>query len=189
MRRDADRITRRPRRSLTSEERVLWATVTRQISPLHGAQTSNEDAPAEDAVASDPTPAVPSPPASKAATPRGKAAVPAPASLDRRFRQRIARGSAQIDGRIDLHGLTQAQAHDALADFLRTASARGARIVLVITGKGGTSRNGDHGVLRRQVPHWLGSRALREHVVGFAPAHIGHGGDGALYVRVRRGKP
>ena len=97
--------------------------------------------------------------------------------------QRVARGKHAIDARLDLHGLTQAQAHAALLRFLRNAHERDARLVLVITGKG---RGGETGVLRRQVPQWLGLPEFRSLVVGFEDAHIAHGGEGALYVRVRR---
>ncbi|MFN3938930.1 MAG: Smr/MutS family protein, partial [Gemmobacter sp.] len=97
---------------------------------------------------------------------------------------RVARGKQAIDARLDLHGLTQDEAHGTLLRFLRSASARDARLVLVITGKG--NRDGSRGVLRRQVPQWLGLPEFRALVVGFEDAHIGHGGEGALYVRVRR---
>ena len=70
-----------------------------------------------------------------------------------------------------------------LLRFLRTARERDARLVLVITGKG---RGGEMGVLRRQVPQWLGLPEFRDLVVGFEDAAITHGGEGALYVRVRR---
>ena len=109
------------------------------------------------------------------------------APLDRRLKKRVARGREPIDGRIDLHGLTQAEAHGALLRFLRTASGRDARLVLVITGKGRDGA-GERGVLRRQVPQWLGLPEFRALVVGFEDAHIAHGGEGALYVRVRRTK-
>jgi len=102
------------------------------------------------------------------------------------MRARVARGKEPIDGRLDLHGLTQSEAHSALLRFLRTASARGARLVLVITGKGVGS--GERGVLRRQVPQWLNMPEFRALVVGFEDAHIAHGGEGALYVRVRRSR-
>jgi DNA-nicking Smr family endonuclease len=107
------------------------------------------------------------------------------APLGRRIRARVARGKEAIDGRLDLHGLTQSEAHSALLHFLRSATARDARLVLVITGKG---RGGEPGVLRRQVPQWLGLPEFRSLVVGFEDAHVAHGGEGALYVRVRRAR-
>jgi DNA-nicking Smr family endonuclease len=109
--------------------------------------------------------------------------------MSRREKSRLSRGRDQIDARIDLHGMTQARAHRALLSFLRQAHADGAIFVLVITGKGrsvGVER--EHGVLRRQVPHWLALPEFRTLVVGFEQAHIGHGGEGALYVRVRRAR-
>ena len=69
----------------------------------------------------------------------------------------------------------------------RQAQARDARLVLVITGKGGGTCDG-RGVLRRQVPLWLEGVEFRSLVIGFDSAGIGHGGEGALYVRVRRGR-
>jgi DNA-nicking Smr family endonuclease len=104
------------------------------------------------------------------------------------MKQRVARGKDEIDGRLDLHGLTQSEAHAALLRFLRTASSRGARLVLVITGKGARAAEGERGVLKRQVPHWLGLPEFRALVIGFEDAHIAHGGEGALYVRVRRAR-
>lgn len=103
------------------------------------------------------------------------------------MKQRVARGKEAIDARIDLHGLTQAQAHATLLHFLRNAQARDARLVLVITGKGGRGDGErERGVLRRHVPQWLGLPEFRSFVVGFEDAHVAHGGEGALYVRVRR---
>jgi DNA-nicking Smr family endonuclease len=119
-------------------------------------------------------------------------AVPAPPSLarlDDRTKRRLVRGTVPIDERLDLHGLTQEAAHSALRHFLVSARARGARIVLVITGKG---RGGmaaevhERGVLRRSVPHWLADPSLRSIVLGFEEAHLAHGGAGAIYVRLRR---
>jgi len=97
--------------------------------------------------------------------------------------QRVARGKEKIDARLDLHGLTQSEAHGDLLRFLRNAHARDARLVLVITGKG---RGPEPGVLRCQVPQWLGLPEFRALVIGFEDAHATHGGEGALYVRVRR---
>ena len=105
------------------------------------------------------------------------------------MKQRVARGKEAIDARLDLHGLTQAQAHSALLHFLREASARGARLVLIITGKGTRAEGrGERGVLRRQVPQWFGLPEFRVFVIGFEDAHVAHGGEGALYVRLRRAR-
>ena len=110
------------------------------------------------------------------------------APLGRRMKQRVVRGKEAIDGRLDLHGLTQSEAHAALLRFLRSASSRSARLVLVITGKGARAGEGERGVLKRHVPQWLGLPEFRALVIGFEDAHVAHGGEGALYVRVRRSK-
>lgn len=168
------------RRVLSYEERVLWTTFTKAIAPLHvGAHFDVGDHAIAPMPASAPLAKTAPPPPSAPAKP----APPPLAPLGRRLRQRVARGKNAIDARLDLHGLTQAQAHSTLLHFLRNAQARDARLVLVITGKG---RGGETGVLRRQVPQWLGLPEFRSLVVGFEDAHIAHGGEGALYVRVRR---
>lgn len=114
--------------------------------------------------------------------------VPAPAApgLERRERQRLSRGLLAIEGRIDLHGLYQAEAHAALVGFLLRARAAGHARVLVVTGKGGEDAYATRGVLRRSVPHWLRGAELRPFVLGFEEAARHHGGAGALYVRLRR---
>jgi DNA-nicking Smr family endonuclease len=182
---DADKPGRRSRRGLTSGERELWSSVTRSIAPLRRVRPRP---PEPDVAESEPpaagAPLTPAPASRPPIQPREK---PALAPLDRRLRQRLARGREAIDATIDLHGLTQGQAHAALTHFLRRASAGRARLVLVITGKGGSADDfSDRGVLRRQVPHWLTSSELRDYVIGFDAAHVAHGGEGALYVRVRR---
>ena len=162
---------------------MLWTTVTKAIEPLRAsahfdtgdeaiAQAAQPAAPAQRIDASAPAPAKP-------------AAPPPLAPLGRRMKQRVARGKEAIDARLDLHGLTQAQAHSALLHFLHNAHAREARLVLVITGKG---RGSEPGVLRRQVPQWLGLPEFRSLVIGFEDAHVAHGGEGALYVRLRRAR-
>jgi DNA-nicking Smr family endonuclease len=178
------------RRVLSYEERVLWTTITKSIAPLRESlpDVAEDERDAEPVAppraplrAEKSAPLVPAAPA--------RAAPPPLSPLGRRMRQRVARGKEGIDARLDLHGLTQAEAHGALLRFLRTAHARDARLVLVITGKGGRGdMHGERGVLKRQVPHWLALPEFRDLVVGFEDAHLSHGGEGALYVRVRRSR-
>jgi DNA-nicking Smr family endonuclease len=186
------------RRQLSDDEQALWDGFTRSIAPLRpkakSAKTSVKPAAepsvgkasaksAARSVGKVPAPQVPS-----------RAAAPAPpplTPLGRRLKQRVARGREAIDARIDLHGMTQAQAHAALLRFLHRAQADGIKTVLVVTGKG--SRQADsgereRGVLKRQVPMWLALPEFRPLIVGFDDAHIGHGGEGALYVRLRRAR-
>jgi DNA-nicking Smr family endonuclease len=113
--------------------------------------------------------------------------VPPLAPLGRRERARLSRGRSEIDARLDLHGMTQTRAHRTLLGFLQRAHHDGLTFVLVITGKGGVG-DAERGVLRRQVPQWLSLPEFRALVVGFEEAHIGHGGEGALYVRIRRAR-
>ena len=106
-----------------------------------------------------------------------------PINIDRRNWERLKRGQIRIERKLDLHGRTQPEAHGALNRFLQMASATGLRCVLVVTGKGGPE---GQGVLRRMVPRWLGEPGNRDKVLTYAPAQPRHGGDGALYVLLRR---
>jgi DNA-nicking Smr family endonuclease len=177
----------RRRRKLREDERALWQEITRSVRRL---RPEAEPPAAVEGGASSPQP--PPPPANHKATKNAVKTAPvvAPplAPLGRRVKQRLARGTLAIDGRFDLHGLTQARAHDALLAFLRTARGNGWKLVLVITGKGTLvgGATAERGVLRRQVPLWLKLPEFRAHVVSFEAANIGHGGEGALYVRIRR---
>lgn len=117
------------------------------------------------------------------------------AGTDRRTQIRLRRGQVAVDARIDLHGMTQAQARARLEAFLVSGVAGGCRCVLVITGKGSTRRDDagfmpdrERGVLREQVPRWLALPPLSHHVITWQPAARQHGGDGALYVLLRRPK-
>jgi DNA-nicking Smr family endonuclease len=176
------------RRLLTQDERVLWTMFTRAIEPLRAGPPPAEDVETESAeMTALAQPAKPLAPRPGAPLPAAANPLPSLAPLGRRLRQRVARGKEAIDGKLDLHGLTQSEAHASLLHFLRSASARAARLVLVITGKGGRS-DGARGVLRRQVPQWLGLPEFRAYVVGFEDAHVAHGGEGALYVRIRKNK-
>jgi DNA-nicking Smr family endonuclease len=183
----------RPRR-LSADEHKLWRSVTRAIKPLKPARP-REDAPeAPDAKPAGDRRSYTLLAEAKPLPAKKGPTVPSLAPLERRLCQRLAKGHAAIDGRLDLHGLTQREAHDTLVRFLRAAQAKGARIVLVVTGKGRESRGSERdpfaerGVLRRLVPQWLNAPELRRVVVGFEAAHIGHGGEGALYVQLRRAR-
>ena len=185
------------RRRLSDEETALWEGVARSISPL---RRSSKRRPAPAAAEAEKPPAKAR--MASAHKPAGKPVSPAPAApskpsappplapLGRKLKQRIARGTHSIDGRLDLHGFTQAEAHGALLHFLESRQGRGARVVLVITGKG--ARNGDpfaeRGVLKRLVPLWLRLPEFRPLVIGFENAATGHGGEGALYVTLRKGR-
>jgi DNA-nicking Smr family endonuclease len=176
------------KRRLSYEERALWATLTKAIEPLRAGVPLAPDAGDEAVVES----AKPAPRAARAAktiaiSPPAppKPSQPPLTPLSRRMKRGVVSGKHEIDARLDLHGLTQSEAHAVLLRFLRNAHARDARLVLVITGKG---RGDEPGVLRRQVPQWLGLPEFRALVIGFEDAHVAHGGEGALYVRVRRAR-
>ncbi|CAK0753953.1 DNA mismatch repair protein MutS [Azospirillaceae bacterium] len=106
------------------------------------------------------------------------------AELDRRTQQRLRRGQLAIEGRIDLHGMTQNQAHQALTAFVHRGSRENRRCLLVITGKG--AQNPEGGVLRNAAPRWLGEPPLVKMVVAVQPAQPKDGGDGAFYVLLKR---
>jgi DNA-nicking Smr family endonuclease len=190
---------RRPRRRLSEDDHKLWSGITRSVAPLkrkpagprHVEATSmpGERVPLAARRRADPA-AVRHPAAKTVIKPASKPVLPV-VGLDRRQKQRLARGTETIDGRIDLHGKTQSEAHAALLGFLRRAQADGARFVLVITGKGrpsGPGSSGEHGILKRQVPMWLRLPEFRPHVLAVEDAHAAHGGEGALYVRLRRAR-
>jgi DNA-nicking Smr family endonuclease len=174
-------------RRLTAEERKLWGRFTRSVAPL-GRGLVPAAPPPTAATSKTKSPTQVRPPARVAAA--GARTAPGLEPFDRRLKQRLARGTESLDDRIDLHGKTQSEAHAALLSFLRKAQSHGAKFVLVITGKGGGARDdwSERGVLKRQVPQWLKLPEFRGCVVGFEDAHSGHGGAGALYVRIRRRK-
>lgn len=168
---------KRPR----ADEAELWEWATRDAKPLRARRAR---VPA-------PKPRVepkPVPHAAASASPVVRAPVLPELShgtspgVDRRTAERLHRGQMEIDGRIDLHGMTQSEAHDALAAFMDKAEGRGWRCVLVITGKG--TRGG--GVLRAAVPRWLNLPPHRARILSFGAARPKDGGDGALYVLLRR---
>jgi DNA-nicking Smr family endonuclease len=184
-------IAPRRKRALTEEERALWESVAKQTKPLRKkprAAKGEVAVPAADAPDARISAASPKLPASAKAVRVPQPEPPRLAPLGRRERSQLSRGRKEIDARLDLHGMTQTRAHRALSGFLQRAHSDGLTFVLVITGKGKIGAESERGVLRRQVPQWLGLPEFRSLVVGFEEAHIGHGGGGALYVRIRRSK-
>jgi len=191
------------RRSLRPDEEDLWQTVARSARPMHPKSATfarkPEPQPAEP-VSPPPIPALPTfrlgekaraprPPDWQAGTANGLAA--APVQMDAKAFGRMTRGKLAPEARIDLHGMTLAEAHPELIRFVLNAQAEGMRLVLVITGKG--KRGSDHGpipqrmgALRHQVPQWLRLSPLGPSVLQVAEAHLKHGGSGAYYVYLRR---
>ena len=194
------------KRALTAEEAELWAFTMRDARALTRRGRARKHAPiaktegGEIALRpslSDTSRKVASSP------PAGRLPIPAPpppktlplADFEDKDRRRISRNPELIDARLDLHGMRQHEAHSALRSFLLSAVSRGLKHVLVITGKGvSAERQRDHfmeerGVLRRLVPQWLCEPELRNFVVSYTASHVRHGGDGALYVKLRRPRP
>ena len=180
----------RRKRGLSEEERALWESVAKQVKPLRKrARAATAHAAELQMLAPAARPAAaPKPHLSVQTVSPKKPATPPLAPLGRRERSRLSRGHMEIDARLDLHGMTQTRAHRALFGFLQRAHHDGLTFVLVITGKGKVGAGSERGVLRRQVPQWLALPEFRSLVVGFEEAHIGHGGEGALYVRIRRSR-
>ncbi len=188
-------MTRKP---LKPEEAALWAAVTQDVAPLKGAKPLRFDAmrhprdiPIRDHSAR-----------RRAAEPQydlpPRQLTPAPKSLsglDGQRARRLTRGQLAVEGRLDLHGMTQDKAWRALGPFLARAQADGKRVVIVVTGKGGARKEDDleppwteprTGVLRELVPQWLAEPENSGRVVAWHPASPRDGGDGALYVVLRR---
>lgn len=200
---------------LSPEDAELWARITRTVEPLAGrarpigpphGKSLKPSAPSHAVARGGKRTAAGLATASSAsAAPSGKVGqpkvhrVPPGGTLDRRTRQRLARGMVEIEARLDLHGFGVEEAHARLRAFIIRARGQGLRTVLVITGKGASPhvRHTLHGYehwhaperagrLRRLLPEWLSEAGIAEHVAGFQPAHPKHGGGGAFYVRLRR---
>lgn len=166
------------------------------LSTAHGASAAPAQPVQHRKGAMRPHPATAHQPAPRTVRPAGSAQPPL-VDLDRKTRSRIAKGRTPIDARLDLHGLRQHEAHDVLRGFIWRCHSAGHRTVLVITGKG-TRQKAPHpdappwamgsGILKRAVPDWLGAADMRAAVLSVEPAHASHGGEGALYVRLRSKK-
>ena len=192
---------RKPR-NIRPDELELWHKVVQHTEPMH----PDRPAPDQGKAPLKKSPARPAQPHFRL----GETAPPRPAphnlapsiddhirlhplQMDRKRFGQMKKGRLLPEARVDLHGLTQAQAHPRLLRFILEAVADECRLVLVITGKGKVRhQNGPipdrHGVLRHQVPHWLNSIPLKPHVLQITEAHVKHGGAGAYYVYLRRAR-
>lgn len=173
---------------LSLEDRILWNKVARTAEPLKGKSLDDLALPNDDTMEE----------LKRLVTPRSSETVPAfpgqkPAvapkahptrRIDKPTHAKLARGRLAIEGRVDLHGLTQSEAHGLLMSFLSRAHAEGLRHVLVITGKGASL--GSEGVLRKVLPQWLATPPMSGFVSGMDEASRKHGGGGAFYIRIRR---
>ena len=198
------------KRVLSPGEKAEWRKIARSVTPIDESRQRVFEDESADAKA---RPTKPGPQAKSATPARKTPKIPTkrtvhphpphhhqPVPVDRGAERRHRRGKLELDARIDLHGLTQAQALSALTHFLRMAWREGYRNVLVITGKGIKPRTEasepweypeEPGVLRRKLPEWLSNSTLRQWVSGYSSSHARHGGAGAFYVtlRTRQSKP
>jgi DNA-nicking Smr family endonuclease len=184
------------KKRLSEEDLALWRGVAAQAEPLGRPGTARKrtptPAPAKPAKQEPAAPPPAAPPVPQPAAPPVAPIAPVLAgqSPDRRTQTRLKRGQIAIEAKLDLHGLTQGEAHEELRRFIAGSREQGRRCVLIVTGTGVRSggRGGvrEAGVLRRSVPRWLAEPALREAVLGVAPAEPRHGGQGALYVLLRK---
>jgi DNA-nicking Smr family endonuclease len=173
---------------ITHEDRILWEKVARTAKPLKG-RSFNEmigsQTPESEQAASEELPGLDGS-APKPIHPKQKNTKPhsGPHRLDEPTHRKIAKGKVSLGARIDLHGLTQGEAHTLLHAFLHRAHSEGLRHVLIITGKG--TSFGSDGALRHAVPHWFSTPMFKPYVGAYEDAARHHGGHGAIYVRLRR---
>ena len=177
-------------RNISDDELRLWRQAMAGVTPLRPRSAVRQKPPGE----SEPPPV--DPPAAPPAVGRKPARPDRPTTqlphlapgatpgLDYRTAERLRRGKLAIDARLDLHGLRQGEAHDALIGFVERSYRAGRRTLLVITGKGSVGE--DAGVLRSQVPRWLNEPRLRQRIIGLQQATRRHGGEGAFYILLRR---
>lgn len=190
-------VTKKPpgQRALSQAEKDLWTHVTKDVTPSdtenatfaatleqlssHSVSSKKRPPKIRPKLLQAELSAPPKPPSPPSLTP-GQTDM-----MDKRTARRLKRGQLGIDARLDLHGHVQATAHRALESFLERSFYEGYRTVLVITGKGKRG-TGEVGVLKEAVPRWLNQMPIRDWVTGFSYAAVKDGGDGALYVRVKR---
>ncbi len=158
------------------DETRLWSVVAATVRPLPGRPTLHPHGPLDPGApaARLPAPAPPKPVAAGRTSP--------PTAIEPGRRRKIARGRSALEATLDLHGYGQDAAEVVLRGFLLRAYDQGLRAALVITGRGVQGS----GVLRRRTPEWLAAADLRHIIAGFSESHQKHGGEGALYVALKR---
>lgn len=187
------------RRSLRPEEEELWRAVARTAKPMHAPIFRRKVEESQGSMIEPPmkAPAKPRIPAfrlgEKPATPRPQTAAPPALQMDAKAFGKLTRGKLAPEARIDLHGMTLAEAHPELIRFILNAHSAGMRLVLVITGKGKPGVDTGPiprrtGILRQQVPHWLHQPPLAPAILQVTEAHLRHGGSGAYYIYLRRSR-
>lgn len=178
----------------------LWTTVAATVEPLRRKGLLKMGAGPLPVPEADPEPVVQAPPGPRKPAKPFLPPYQAPASgtpaaeraVDPAIHKKVRRGRIEIDGKIDLHGMTQTEARDTLRRYIGARAARGDRTILVITGKGAKTDNDyiaamtERGILRTMLPIWLSEPGLSHLVSGWSVAARGHGGEGAWYVRLRR---
>lgn len=190
------------RRPLRPDEMELWQAVARTARPMHAARAHLPQTEATATPPDDQKPATrprlpafrlgekaPAARAHDQAPPLATPLTHAPLRMDAKTHGKMTRGKLAPEARLDLHGMTLAEAHPELIRFLMNAQEDGLRLVLVITGKGREMHDPvprPMGALRHQVPHWLRLPPLSHAVLQVAEAHLKHGGSGAFYVYLRR---
>ncbi|MBN8520508.1 MAG: Smr/MutS family protein [Alphaproteobacteria bacterium] len=182
---------RPPAPQITPEEMALWRTVTEDVTPIKQKPISAADTHAVQAQRKNQTilssPSFVSSPISPPARSPARAK-----DLDRRTKDKLVKGKMEIEGKLDLHGMTQARAYEALLRFILTSHQAGKRCVLVITGKGNKNTHSEEqsdqarGILRRRLPEWISHPALHDLVLSVETAQPKHGGSGAVYLYLRR---
>ena len=194
-------MTQKKRDHLSEEDRRLWWHVTQTVAPLPGRKKVAKPAATPAAGAAKPEPAKPAkaaqadlrlihkPQADRPRTHHQSLLAGQIDDVDRRLGQRLKRGQLPIESRLDLHGQRRDEAHTELIGFLADAQARGVRCLLVITGKGRrTPLDEERSVLKAMLPRWLNEPPNRNRVLAFAHARPQHGGEGAFYVLLRKGR-
>jgi DNA-nicking Smr family endonuclease len=187
-------------KKLSDDEKALWQTVTERVEPLHKSFTflPTKKAKLKSESAAPKAPEIKefligAKANHKPITPSGVSSVKGVTpNMDKKNFQRLVRGKLEIDGRLDLHGLTQEQAKIMLRTKILQAHSAGKRLILVITGKGKTRTDEFNrqivGVLRQNVPMWLRQPPLSSIILEVTTAQQRHGGDGAFYVYLRRNR-